>query len=242
MLGLLVIIVISWGLLYFIEKEHIPVLGIVSNPNRIFQFFLGTIVITLLLLLNIYIKTQLESIEWKKHTVNYTLLWNAVVYHLRSALTEDLVFRGAILYILIKRIGSNKAILLSAVIFGIYHWFSYGILNERWIVLFYVFVLTGFTGYVWAYTFYKTKSMALGLGLHVGFNVVMSCFFESQSYGEILFSVVSKTELTHWSGFFYSFFKGLFPSIATLLIVMLLLKINLFHAKQTKIYDEIPHS
>ena len=110
MLGLLVIIVISWGLLYFIEKEHIPVLGIVPNPNRIFQFFLGTIVITLLLLLNIYIQTQLESIEWKKHTVNYTLLWNAVVYHLRSALTEDLVFRGAILYILIKRIGSNKAI------------------------------------------------------------------------------------------------------------------------------------
>jgi hypothetical protein len=219
MLGLLVIIVISWGLLYFIEKEHINALGFTPIAIRIFQFIVGFIFIASIVLINIYTETIVQNMEWKANDVNYSTLWNAFVYHLRSALTEDLIFRGAVLYILIKRIGANKAILLSAIVFGAYHWFSYGILNERWILLIYVFIVTGFTGYVWAYTFYKTNSIMLGLGFHLGYNLVMSCFFESQPYGELLFSVTSKIELTHWTGFFYSFFKGLFPSLATLLFV-----------------------
>lgn len=239
MLGLLIIVVISWGLLYRIEKEHITVLGVIPSFNRVFQFFVGLIIVTIIVLINIYAQTHLEKIEWQTHNINYSVLWSTFIYHLRSALTEDLIFRGVILYILIKRIGATKAILLSSVCFGIYHWFSYGVLNEGYIFLTYVFLITGFAGYVWAYTFYKTKSIILALGLHVGFNLTMSCFFESQPYGELLFSIVSKTDLTNWSGFFYSFLKGLFPSAATLLCIKLLLKTKLFYSKQTRNRDEI---
>lgn len=231
MLGLLIIIVISWGLLYRIQKKHITVLGVIPTPNRTLQFFIGLILIVIILLINIYIQTLLEKIEWHRNQINYSSLWNAFVYHFRSALTEDLVFRGAILYILIQRIGAMKGILLSAICFGIYHWFSYGVLDEGFIFLTYVFLVTGFAGYVWGYAFYKTKSILIALGLHTGFNLTMSCFFESQPYGELLFSIASKTDLTHWSGFFFSFFKGLFPSAAMLLCVKLLLKTNLFHSK-----------
>ena len=229
MLGLLVILVISWGLLYFIEKEHIDVLGIVPSLKRTSQFFIGLVIITIIVLINIYIETNIQQVEWTQNEFSYQNIWSAFVYHLRSALTEDLVFRGAILYILIKRIGAVKAILLSATIFKVYHWFSYGILNERWILLAYVFVITGFTGYVWAYTFYKTKSILLALGFHAGYNLIMSCFFEAQPYGEIFFSATSRTDLTEWNRFYFSMFRGLFPSIATLLCVQLLLK--------TKLYD-----
>ena len=178
MLGLLVIIVVSWGLLYFIESEHIGALGIIPTKNRMIQFLLGFIIIGIIVLINIYFETLIYKVEWKANDFNYATLWNAFAYHLKSALTEDLVFRGAILYILIKRIGANKAILLSAVVFGIYHWFSYGILYERWILLAYVFVITGFTGYVWAYTFYKTKSILMALGFHIGVNFINTLFFE----------------------------------------------------------------
>ena len=229
MLGLLVIILVSWGLLFLIEKEHIDALGIIPSVKRVAQFFIGLVLIVGIVLLNIYIETFAQKIEWQTHEINYSVLWNAFVYHLKSALTEDLVFRGAILYILIKRIGASKAILLSAIVFGIYHWFSYGILNERWIFLIYVFMITGLNGYVWAYTFHKTKSIFLPLAFHVGSNFTMSCFFESQPYGELLFSIVEKTELTEWTGFFYSFFKGLFPGIATFVCVKLLLKTQLLH-------------
>jgi membrane protease YdiL (CAAX protease family) len=211
MLGLLIILVVSWGLLYHIEKEHLSVLGIIPSANRAFQFFLGILMMTVFVLVNIYTETHLQKIEWKSNQINSIDVWNAFVYHLKSALTEDLIFRGALLYILIKRIGATKAILLSAVLFGIYHWFSYGVLHEGWIFLVYVFIVTGFAGYVWAYTFHKTKSIMLALGFHVGYNLTMSCFFESQPYGELFFSMISKTELTHWTGFSIPFSKVCFP-------------------------------
>ena len=231
MLGLLVIIAVSWGLLYFIEKKHIDAIGIIPYPKRTLQFVIGLIIIAIIVLANIYIETIAQKIEWKANAVNYGVLWDSFVYHLRSALTEDLMFRGAILYILIRRIGATKAILLSAIVFGAYHWFSYGILNESWILLVYVFLITGLNGYVWGYSFHKTKSILLPLGFHVRSNFVMSCFIESQPYGELLFSEVAKTELTDWTGFFYSFFKGLFPGIATLICVKLLLKTPLLRPK-----------
>jgi len=228
MLGLLVILVVSWGLLYLIEKEHIDVLGIVPTINRASQFFIGLLIITIIILVNITIETYFQQVEWRQNEFSYATLWNAFVYHLKSALTEDLVFRGAILYILMQRIGAIKAILLSAIIFGIYHWFSYGILHERPILLAYIFVVTGFNGYVWAYTFHKTKSILLALGFHVGSNLTMSCFYESQPYGELIFSAISKVDLVGWNEFYLSLFKGLFPALATLLFVKLLLKTKLY--------------
>lgn len=228
MLGLLVIILISWMLLHFMEKKSLAILGILPNTNRIIQFLIGCLLITIIVVINIYIETIIAKIDWKLNTFKYTTIFNAFLYHLKSALTEDLVFRGAILYILIQRIGATKAIWLSAIIFGVYHWFSYGIINERYILLAYVFVVTGFTGYVWAYTFHKTKSIMLGLGLHLGYNLVMSCFFESQPYGEIIFSQVSKTDLTGWNDFYLTMYKGLFPPTAMFISIQLLLQTNLY--------------
>ncbi len=228
MLGLFVIIIVSWVLLHFIEKKNIEVLGIIPYPKRVIQFLIGFIIITIIVLLNIYIETIIKKVEWEFNIVNYATIFDAFVYHIRSALTEDLVFRGAVLYILIQRIGAAKAIWLSAIIFGVYHWFSYGILNERYILLAYVFVITGFTGYVWAYTFHKTKSIMLGLGFHLGVNFVNACFFESQPYGELVFQQISRIDLQDWNWLFFNLFKGLFPSVVMLICVKLLLKSRLF--------------
>lgn len=43
MLGLLVIIVVSWVLLHFIEKRNIEALGIIPYGKRIIQFLIGLI-------------------------------------------------------------------------------------------------------------------------------------------------------------------------------------------------------
>lgn len=233
MLGLLVILVISWGLLYLFEREHLNVLGLIPSPKRMSQFLIGIIAISLILLINIYQETLIRNLVWKTNEFEYATIWNAFVYHLRSALTEDLIFRGALLYILIKRIGAYKAILLSSIIFGVYHWFSYGILQERFILLFYIFLITGCNGFVWGYAFHKTKSIMLGLGFHVGSNLLMSCFYEAQPYGEIMFSLTSVNELTGWTGFFYSFFKGLFPAFSTFIFIHLWMKVD---RKTTKKY------
>ena len=224
MLGLLVIIIVSGLLLHFLEKKNIKVLGIVPNQRHLVQFSVGFLIIIAINLSMIYIETIVKSIRWEKNTVDLGLMLKAFVYHLKSALTEDLVFRGAILYILINRIGAKWALLISAFFFGIYHVFSYGMAGERIVPIVYVVLVTGFTGYVWAYVFNKTNSIYLGLGLHVGYNLLMASFYLSQPYGQLLFAEISKASLSEWNQFYYSLFRGFYPPLLTLIIVRLLFK------------------
>ncbi|WP_246457810.1 CPBP family intramembrane glutamic endopeptidase [Winogradskyella echinorum] len=183
-----------------------------------------------MLLLNlvlIYFESLILNVEWQEqNSINCNLIFNSFVYHFKSALTEDLVFRGALLYILISTIGSKKAILISAVFFGIYHVFSYGITGDRIIPILYVTLITGFTGYVWAYTFYKTKSIMLALGFHLGYNFLMTLFYESNPYGQLIFMELNKESLMDWNWLFYSLIKGLLPSILTLIFVKNIVKSN----------------
>jgi membrane protease YdiL (CAAX protease family) len=228
MLGLLVIIVISWLLLRFFEKKNINVLGIIPNNKIIIQFLIGLVFMTAIALLTTYIDGFVLSINRQLNSnINYTSILNSFGYHLRSALTEDLVFRGAILYIFIQRIGTKKAIIISGIVFGIYHIFSYGMLNENWIAILYIILITGFTGYVWAYTFDKTKSIMMPLGFHLGHNFIITLFYKSQPYGELIYTEVSKVNLIDWNWLFYNLGKGLLPSILTLVFVKILLKQNL---------------
>lgn len=225
MLGLLLILVISWALLRFIEKKNIDVLGVIPYPNRILQFFIGFVFMMLLCLFMVTAETYILNVEWEqKETINYSLILQSFLYHIRSALTEDLIFRGAILYVLIQRMGSKIAILLSALCFGVYHVFSYGMMGEGIIPIVYVVLVTGFTGYVWAFTFYKTKSIMLGLGFHLGYNFLMTFFYESYPYGELIFIELSKTSLQDWNWIFFNLSKGLLPSIITLAFVNYLIK------------------
>ena len=244
MLGLLVIIVVSWVLLYFIEKENIEALGIIPYGKRIIQFLTGILFITLVILLNIYIENIFLKVDWKLQTsINYKMIFESCLYHFRSALTEDLVFRGAILYILINRLGAKWAIFISAFFFGVYHVFSYGMTGDSIFPILYVILVTGFTGYVWAYSFYKTKSIMLALGFHFGNNLVMTFFYPSQPFGELIFKELSRVNITsEWYGLLFFVFKGLFPSIMTLAFVELLSRYDLkiFQIKQSNKTHEKP--
>ena len=220
MLGLLVLIVISWVLLHFIEKKSITVLGIVPTKKRSFEFLIGFVIISIICLISIFIESIILNVKWKiNESINYTTIFNSFIYHIRSALTEDLVFRGAILYILIQKIGSKKAIIISAIVFGVYHIFSYGLLGGNIFFIGYITLITGVTGYVWAYTFDKTKSVMMGLGFHLGYNFLMTLFYESQPYGQLIFQEVSKTTLADWNWLLFNLAKGLFPSIIMFVFV-----------------------
>lgn len=225
MLGLLVIIVTSWLLLHFIEKQNIEVLGVIPNKQRVIQFTLGFVFIVLICLLSVYIETVVLNVEWKVNdSISIKSIFNSFVYHVRSALTEDLVFRGAILYILISRLGAKWGILISALCFGVYHVFSYGMTGERIIPILYVILVTGFVGYVWAYTFNKIKSIMMGLGFHIAYNFTMAMFYESPPVGELLMQEIYKTSLSDWNWLLYNLPKGLLPSVLTLVFVNQFLK------------------
>lgn len=220
MLGLFVILGASWLLLYLLEGKSLKVLGLLPTPKGILHFFIGFLFMGFINLILIGFQTLLLSVEWEFNAAfDLFLILKSFGWHLQSAFTEDLLFRGAILYILISKLDQKKALAISAIAFGIYHWFSYGMFGAGLVPMIYIFVITGSMGFAWAYSFAKTNSMLLPLGLHLGWNFVTTLFIENQPFGELLFSIVSSTELSELDNLFYMFGKGLVPPILTFFFV-----------------------
>ena len=219
MIGILVLISISWLLLYLIEKKSILALGLLPPGKRLKQLGLGFLVTSILCVLVQYLEAYLKNSSWiLNEKITSGLVLKSLWWDFKSVLTEELLFRGALLYLLIQKIGSKKSILISAIAFGIYHWFSYGVFGNL-IAMLFVFIGTGLMGYAWAWAFAKTRSMLLGFGLHLGWNVTYNTVFSKGPLGELVFLLKGGTELTDWASLL-NFTSGLIlvPIIVLLFI------------------------
>lgn len=221
MLGILIILLVSWALLHFMANKNLMVLGPTPVPLRLLQFALGFLLLFVLSLVTVLTDTWIYSIQWQQVTIDPYALAQAFWYYLKSALTEDLVFRGAILYLLIQRLGAIKAIAISSIIFGAYHWFSYGMFNGEFniIALIYVLLLTGLVGSSWAYTYHRTHSIIMPLGMHTGSNFAMSLFFANTPYGELIFTQGSRIEINEWLNLFYLLSKAILLPLIVIVVV-----------------------
>ncbi|KUJ59637.1 hypothetical protein AR687_22155 [Flavobacteriaceae bacterium CRH] len=187
MIGLLIELAISWLLLWFLYKTDLSVLGFYPTKNRLYDFVFGFFVIALFCLLHFKIIALLtdHSFEINK---NFTTIkfFKGAWWVLVSVLYEEFLFRGALLYILIKKTGINKACIISGIAFGIYHWFSYGAFGNPVQMLF-VFFTTGIWGVAFAYAYAKTKSLYLPTGLHLGWNLINVVVYSRGPLGTQLF-------------------------------------------------------
>ena len=130
------------------------------------------------------LESSLLNGKWQlSSNFSYGGLTKAFWWDVRSVLFEEFIFRGALLYIAIKKLGLDKAVILSAASFGIYHWFSYGVLGNP-VLMIVFFITTGLMGWVWALAFAKTNSMALPIGFHLGWNFVYNSIFSKGPLGE----------------------------------------------------------
>jgi len=198
MIGILVALSISWILLHLFEKKSILALGFFPISQRLKQFGIGFLLTALLCICVQFIETILKSSEWLiNEKINGKMVWDMFYWDLMSVLTEDLIFRGAILFILIKKLGTTKGILISAIAFGIYHWFSFGIFGNI-IPMFFVFIGTGLMGYVWALAFSKTESMAMPIGLHLGWNFTFNTIFSHGPLGNGIILFESEKVISDW--------------------------------------------
>ncbi|WP_411767593.1 CPBP family intramembrane glutamic endopeptidase [Winogradskyella sp. A3E31] len=198
MIGILVAIAISWLLLYLIEKKNILALGFLPISKRLKQFLIGFLITGILCVLAQLLEAYLKSSTWiLNENMTVGTILKSFWWDVKSVLTEELIFRGALLYILIQKIGSKKSILISAIAFGIYHWFSYGVLGNVMAMIL-VFIGTGLMGYAWALAFLKTKSIMLPFGLHLGWNFIYNTIFSNGPLGELLLISKGGNELTDW--------------------------------------------
>lgn len=184
MIGILLILLISWITLYLIEKRNLLVLGILPIIKRLKQFVIGFMVTAILCSGVQYFELVLKSSSWElNENLSVKMISNYFWWDFKSVLTEELMYRGALLYLLINKLGEKKGILISAIGFGIYHWFSFGILGQV-VPMIVVFIGTGLMGYAWALAFSKTSSIAMPTGLHLGWNFTFNKIFSKGPLGE----------------------------------------------------------
>lgn len=229
MIGILVSLAISWLLLFLIEKENILALGFLPIVKRLKQFLIGFLITGILCVLVQYLESYLKSSTWiVNKDITSGIILKSFWWDFKSVLTEELIFRGALLYILIQKIGSRKSILISAIAFGIYHWFSYGVLGNVMAMIL-VFIGTGLMGYAWAWAFSKTKSIMLAFGLHLGWNFIYNTIFSKGPLGEIVLISKGGNELTDWVSLL-NFVSGLI-----IVPILVLIYVRSFVKKETEI-------
>ncbi|MGI9532676.1 lysostaphin resistance A-like protein [Lutimonas sp.] len=218
MLGVIVVLALSWLILWLFSKEHIIVLGILPNNRRLIELSVGLIFMAMFCTINLLGQSYFKDFNYVQNS-DYGL-WesiNGIWWTLKAALFEELIFRGALLYLLIKRLGISWACIISASAFGIYHWFSYQMFGRGLIPMIYVFLLTGAGGWMFAYAFAKTKSLYAPLGLHFGWIVVSIVVFSAGPIGSSLFIPDGEgADLSGWEQLlFFSWQALIIPGFVT---------------------------
>ena len=184
MIGIAVVILLTWLLLRYVVHEPVSILGIAPTRQRLKELSAGMLFMAIIGVINFTWQAHAKEISYQINP-DYGLLdflWGSF-WIFRAVLFEELIFRGVLLFVLIKYLGIVKACLISATIFGIYHWFSYEVFGARLILMIYIFLVTGAGGWMFAYAYAKTKSLYAPTGLHLGWNLVTAIVFSSGPIG-----------------------------------------------------------
>ena len=185
MIGALVTLFISWVLLRFVAHEPLTVLGIFPTKRRMIELVVGMLFMALIGVINFTWQAHLKGVSYQVNP-DYGLgqLLGGSFWVFSAVLYEELIFRGALLYLLIRYLGVVKACLISSVAFGVYHWFSYEVFGSRLILMAYIFLVTGAGGWMFAFAFAKTRSLFAPIGLHLGWNLVAAVVFSAGPIGQ----------------------------------------------------------
>lgn len=223
MLQIIFLLLISWFILWVFEKKNLLVLGLTPTSKRLKYFTILFIVSSFLSATTFFLKMYFAK---EVYTISETLTTKSILleiwYQFRSVMTEELLCRGALLYLLIKKIGQNKAIITSSVIFAALHWLNAGVwgnLSQMTII----FVFTFLMGLLLAYAYAKTFSLLIPFAIHFGWNLTQNYIFPDTATGNHIFILAEPAPTVTIS--YLAFFTMLFlPKIAVLLVNYLIIK------------------
>lgn len=223
MLGIIVQLAISWIIVWLIERNNLRVLGFFPTKKRLLDFLLHFLLTAVCCSSAFLIRIFYLNQSWEVNPgLNWQLVYDGLAWNVKSVLYEELMFRGVIFYILIRKLGIGKAIIISAVAFGIYHWFSFGVIGNIGAMAF-TFFITGLMGLLLAYGYSKTFSLYIPCAIHLGWNFTQTFVFSQGPIGDGIFKQVNPEPFrtTSYIVFFIAF---LLPVVSALLLNFLLLK------------------
>jgi uncharacterized protein len=223
MIGIIVQLAISWLIVWLFDKGNPGVLGFFPTKRRLLDFALFFIITAICCSTGFLMRMYFAKQQWELNpNLTSTLIWTGIWWNVKSVLFEELIFRGVIFYILIRKLGHAKAIIISAIAFGIYHWFSFEVLgNPQQMII--TFIGTGVMGLLYAYGYSKTFSLFIPCAIHLGWNITQGVIFSSSVIGDQLFVQVKPVpEIT--VSYFIFFCITFLPFILALVINFLILK------------------
>ena len=222
MIGIIVQLAISWLLIWLFEKKDLGVLGLKPTRRRITDFVLFFMITALCCSSGFFMRMYFGERFELNPVFNFNLLLAGLWWHIKSVLFEELIFRGVILYILIKRLGSLKGIIISAIAFGIYHWFSHEVIGDiKQMAI--TFVITGTMGLVYAYGYAKTFSLYIPIAIHLGWNFTQGFIFPQGPIGDGILVRAAPAKVVTVSYFTY-YIVTFFPIVSTMLVNFFLIK------------------
>jgi membrane protease YdiL (CAAX protease family) len=194
MIGILAELCISWLILWLVERKDLSVLGFTPTRTRAIQLLTGFVMSAACCAIFNAATVAFVDNSWlyNKEVTAVSLLTSSW-WVLKSVLYEELIFRGALLYIAIKRLGIAKACYLSAACFGIYHWFSQNAFGNP-VQMIFIFLITAVAGLMFAFSYAKTNSLYLPIGLHFGWNLVNIVVFSNGPLGVQLFTRMNEVK------------------------------------------------
>jgi uncharacterized protein len=195
MIAILIVLFISWLLLWLYNKKGLAVLGTTPTRKRVIDLLVGLFVSAIICAVYFLSVIAISKSSLILNNEFTTLaFFGSLWWMLKSVLLEEFIFRGALFYIAIKKFGIRLACILSSVAFGIYHWFSYNAFGNP-VQMISVFFITVIGGLMFAYAFALTKSMYLPVGLHLGWNMATVVVFSQGPLGKQVFIVVNEHKL-----------------------------------------------
>lgn len=228
MIGIIIQLVVSWLIVWLVEKKDLSVLGFYPSNRRVIDFILFFIIASVSCSLGFLLKMYFGDQVWQLNpSLSASLILNGIWWNLKSVLFEELIFRGVLLYILIKRIGALKGIIISSVAFGIYHWFSFGAIGSI-VPMIVIFLMTGIMGLLLAYGYAKTYSLYVPIAIHLGWNITQTFIFSQGPIGNgVLIS--TNGNLFRTDSYFIFVVATFLPIGLVLLISFLLLRTKYRH-------------
>lgn len=223
MLQIIGLLAISWLIVWLFERKNLSLLGLTPNKERLKLVFLLFIVTAICCattyLMKIYFAKEQYTLN-PKLTAN--LIFSGIWETLRGVLTEELICRGVLLYILIRKVGSKWAIVISTVVFGLLHWLNNGIFGNI-IQMSIIFVFTFGIGLLLAYSYAKTFSILIPTAIHFGWNLTQNFIFPDRPEGNHIFILAGIPPIVTVSYFIF-FLLLLFPKVSAIGLDYLIMK------------------
>jgi len=177
MFGIAIELLLSFILLKYLAKRDLGVLGLWPSKKRTYHLLLGLVVPILFFFIFNFGVAYLVGNPYRANMgVSLSQVISAIAFIARSVVYEELLFRGALLWLLARRFGMEKAVFASAVVFGCYHWFAWNAFGNP-VKMAIILFTTGSIGYILALAFVRTGSMYLSLGLHFSSNLCTMLIF-----------------------------------------------------------------